>query len=72
MAILYDTEASLRERAAKCIEDDFKHQAIQTAQETFYQKRAALVEAEPDWQGLRTTAMDIRDHVTKNLDYYVT
>ena len=71
MAILYDTEESLRQRVAKCIEDDFKHQAIQTAQETFYQKRAALVEAEPDWQGLRTTAMDIRDHVTKNLDYYV-
>lgn len=52
MAILYNTEESLRERAAKCIEDDFKHQAIETAQETFYQKRQALVDEEPDWQGL--------------------
>ena len=71
MAILYNTEESLRERAAKCIEDDFKHQAIETAQETFYQKRQALVDEEPDWQGLRTTAARIRDHVAKNLDYYV-
>lgn len=71
MAILYNTEESLRERAAKCIEDDFKHQAIETAQETFYQKRQALVDEEPDWQGLRTTAARIRDHIAKNLDYYV-
>lgn len=47
MAILYNTEESLRERAAKCIEDDFKHQAIETAQETFYQKRQALVTRNP-------------------------
>lgn len=71
MAILYDTDVDLRERAARCIEDDFKHQAIQTAQETFYNKRRALVEAEPDWQGLRNTAMDIRDDVTENLDFYI-
>ena len=71
MAILYDTEATLRERAEKCIADDFKHQAIENAQETFYNKRAALVAEQPDWEGLRQTAADIRNHVTANLDYYV-
>jgi L-lactate dehydrogenase complex protein LldF len=71
MAILYDTGESLRKRAEKCINDDFKHQAIETAQETFYQKRKALVDAEPGWQDMRTAAMNIRDDVSKNLDYYV-
>lgn len=71
MAILYDTQETLRERAEKCIADDFKHQAIETAQETFFNKRAALVAEQPDWQGLRTTAANIRTHVTANLDYYV-
>lgn len=71
MAILYNTEESLRERASKAIADDFKHNAIETAQETFYQKRKALVEAEPGWQDMRTAAMDIRDDVSKNLDFYI-
>ena len=71
MAILYNTEESLRERASNCINDDFKHNAIETAQETFYQKRKALVEAEPGWQDMRTVAMNIRDDVSANLDFYV-
>lgn len=71
MAILYDTDETLRERAARCIGDEFKHHAIQAAQETFYAKRKALVEEEPGWEDLRTRAMDMRDDVAKNLDYYV-
>lgn len=71
MAIIYDTERSMRERAASCIEDDFKHNAIKAAQETFYAKREALVEAEPGWQDLRTAAMNIRANVTDNLDFYI-
>ena len=31
MAILYDTDVTLRERVATCLEDDFKHNAIETA-----------------------------------------
>lgn len=71
MAIIYDTENTLRERAALCLENDFKHNAIKTAQETFYRKRGALVEEMPDWEGLRTAATTIRTMVTANLDYYV-
>lgn len=71
MAILYDTEHDLRERARTCISDDFKHSAIETAQEVFYQKRRALVEEMPDWEGLRNEAAAMRAHVTSNLDYYV-
>ena len=33
----------------KCLEDNFKHNAIETAQETFYNKRKQLVEEMPDW-----------------------
>lgn len=71
MAILYDEEETLRQRVNKCLEDDFKHDAIETAQETFYKKRHALVDEMPDWDGLRTCAQQIRDHTTQNLDYYV-
>ena len=71
MAVLYDTNHKLRERAATCLADDFKHNAIETAQETFYNKRGALVRAVPEWQDLRACAAAIREQVTQNLDYYV-
>lgn len=71
MAILYDKDESLRERVDKCLEDDFKHNAIETAQETFYNKRKQLVEEMPDWEGLRQSAIEIRNEVTRNLDFYV-
>ena len=51
MAILYDKDESLRERVDKCLEDNFKHNAIETAQEAFYNKRKQLVEEMPDGRG---------------------
>ena len=36
MSILYHNDVTLRERVAECLEDDFKHNAIKTAQEVFY------------------------------------
>ena len=71
MAILYNTDQNLRERASSCIENDFKHNAIETAQETFYVKRGQLVEEMPDWEIIRDRAAAIRNDVTKNLDFYV-
>ena len=71
MAILYDKDESLRERVDKCLEDNFKHNAIEIAQETFYNKRKQLVEEMPDWEGLRQSAIEIRNEVTRNLDFYV-
>lgn len=72
MAILYNTDETLRQRVATCLEDDFKHNAIRTAQEVFYEKRGALVEEMGEgWQQLRLRSMEIRNHVTENLDYYV-
>lgn len=71
MAILYDRGRSLRDRAQICLKDDFKHNAIKTAQEVFYKKRGELVEEMPDWEALRTEAAAMRAHVTENLDYYV-
>lgn len=71
MAIMYNSEQSLRERVADCLEDQFKHDAIKTAQETFYAKRGELVEEMEGWQDMRHRAADIRAHVTRNLDHYV-
>lgn len=72
MSILYNTEDTLRERVATCLEDDFKHNAIKAAQEAFYVKRGELVEEMGDgWQQLRLHSMEVRNHVTENLDYYV-
>jgi len=71
MAILYDTEETLRERVSTCLEDDFKHNAIKAAQEAFYVKRGALVEEMEGWQDLRKHAVEIRSEDTRNLDYYV-
>ena len=71
MAILYDTENKLRERVSTCLEDEFKHNAIRTAQETFYVKRGELVEEMEGWEDMRKRAVEIRSHVTRNLDYYV-
>ena len=72
MAILYNTDKTLRERVSDCLEDDFKHNAIRTAQEVFYTQRGELVEEMGDgWQALRLHSMEVRNHVTENLDYYV-
>ena len=72
MAILYNTDETLRERVSDCLQDDFKHDAIKTAQEAFYVKRGALVEEMGEgWQQLRDRAAAMRNHVTENLDYYV-
>lgn len=71
MAILYHEDATLDERVAECLEDDFKHKAIETAQNTFYTKRKNLVEAMPEWERLRDSAARIRSHVTENLDFYI-
>ena len=71
MAILYDTDHSLRDRVSTCLEDDFKHDAIRNAQEAFYVKRGELVEEMEGWQDLRRRAVEIRSHISENLDYYV-
>ncbi|MBP3866822.1 MAG: lactate utilization protein, partial [Eggerthellaceae bacterium] len=71
MAILYDTDKTLKERVANCLDDDFKHNAIKTAQEVFYVGRGKLVEEMEGWEDLRRHAVEVRNHVTENLDYYV-
>ena len=71
MSILYYQNETLDERVNASLYDDFKHNAIMTAQETFYKKRKALVDAMPDWEQYRETAKNIRQHVNNNLDFYV-
>ena len=74
MAILYKLdgkEQSFQDRVKDCIADDFKHNAITTATDVFYSKRAALVDEVPEWEDLREEARRIRNHVLDNLDYYL-
>lgn len=71
MAILYDQEHSFKQRVANCLADDFKHNAIKTAQNVFYAKRKVLVDQVDEWQDFRKEAAEIRDHVLANLDYYL-
>lgn len=71
MAILYAQKHSFKKRVKTSIADDFKHNAIKTAQDLFHGKRAVQVEAVKDWQDFRTQAASIRDHVLENLDYYL-
>ncbi len=71
MSILYNKEQNLQERVNAALADDFKHNAIETAQNTFHAKRSLLVDALPMWEDYRDACQAIRDHVTNNLDYYV-
>lgn len=70
MAILYDTKP-FKERVVNALADDFKHQAIETAQDMFQGKRVNIVAGVPAWEEFRTQAAAIRDHVLDNLDYYL-
>ena len=71
MAIVYD-KTPLKERVGKLLEDEQQHEAIMAAQDAIAGKRDALVAAEgADWETRRNVAARIRDHVLKNLDYYV-
>lgn len=70
-AIMYD-QSSLKERVSKALRDDFKHEAIKTAQEVIGTKRDALAAEQGEtWDELRQKAAEIRDHVLSNLDYYI-
>lgn len=70
MAILYDTNP-FKERVQNALADDFKHQAIETAQDLFQGKRVNIVASVPEWEAFRVQAAKIRDHVLDNLDYYL-
>ena len=71
MPIIYNEVQGLHERVEAALADDFKHNAIETAQNTFHAKRELLVEQLPMWEDYRTACEAIRNHVTENLDYYI-
>ena len=53
MPIIYNKVQNLQERVDAALADDFKHNAIETAQNTFHAKRALLVEQLPMWEDYR-------------------
>ncbi|OUO88904.1 iron-sulfur cluster-binding protein [Gordonibacter sp. An230] len=70
MPVIYD-EAPFKERVKTNLAKEFQHGAIMSAQDVITGKRDALVEAEPGWHHLRSSAAAIRAHVLDNLDFYV-
>lgn len=70
MAIIYDNRP-FKTRVKEAIGNEFKVNAIRTAQDVFGTKRENLVAQVPEWQDFRQHAADLRDHVLANLDYYV-
>ena len=68
--VIYD-DAPLRERVKNALADDFKHNAIKSAQETIVGNRDKCADANPLWEELRWEAAYIRNHVLENLDYYI-
>ncbi len=68
--VIYD-DAPLRERVKNALADDFKHNAIKSAQETIVGNRNKCADANPLWEELRWEAAYIRNHVLENLDYYI-
>ena len=71
MAILFNQDKSFKERVDIAVHNEFKQNAIRTAQNVFYSKRKELVDQVDEWQDFRQEAADLRDHVLANLDYYL-
>ena len=71
MAILFNQDKNFKERVDVAVNNEFKQNAIRTAQNVFYSKRKELVEQVDEWQDFRQEAADLRDHVLANLDYYL-
>ena len=70
MPVIYDG-APLDERVEASLSKPFQHQAIQAAQNTIGGKRDRIVAANPRWEQMRPAAGKMRDHVLRNLDFYV-
>lgn len=70
MPVIYD-RAPLKDRVRENLAKDFQHEAIKSAQDEIGGKRDRLAAHTDTWQDMRTSAAAIRDHVLKNLDYYV-
>ena len=71
MAILFNQDKNFKERVDIAVHNEFKQNAIRTAQNVFYSKRKELVDQVDEWQDFRQEAADLRDHVLANLDYYL-
>ena len=59
------------ERVSVAILDKRLQAALDHASGGFLKKRAALVDALPEFEALRERARDIKDHVLSNLDTYL-
>lgn len=70
MPVIYDS-APLKERVKENLAKDFQHEAIKHAQDHIGGNRDRMSAAVPEWQDMRSNAAGIRDHVIRNLDYYV-
>ena len=60
-----------KERAREALDDPGLQKALGRAKAGFQVKRAAAVAALPEFEALRDTARDIKNHALANLDFYL-
>ncbi len=60
-----------KERARHALDDPGLQKALGRAKEGFQVKRAAAVAGLPEFEALRDTARDIKNHTLANLDFYL-
>ncbi|WP_404382456.1 LutB/LldF family L-lactate oxidation iron-sulfur protein [Caenispirillum salinarum] len=66
------TSLQFKENAHRAIEDEKLKKALGTMKVGFRQKRAAAVAKLPEFEDLRDTGRDLKNHVLENLDHYLT
>ncbi|MBS7792230.1 iron-sulfur cluster-binding protein [Roseococcus sp. SDR] len=65
------TSPQFKENARKAMADAGLQKALGTAKGAFLQRRAAAVAGLPEFEQLRNTARDIKNHTLANLDFYL-
>ena len=68
---IHPTSPQFKDNAHRALEDRDLQKALGHVRHTFIAKRAAAAEALPEFEALRDSARDIKDHTLKHLDLYI-
>ncbi|MBY0530357.1 MAG: iron-sulfur cluster-binding protein [Xanthobacteraceae bacterium] len=60
-----------KENARKALDDVFLQQALARSEKGFIERRKAAVEKLPEYDALRDSARDLKDHILAHLDLYL-
>ncbi len=68
---IHPTSPQFKDNAHRALEDRDLQKALGHVRHTFIAKRAAAAAALPEFEALRDSARDIKDHTLKHLDLYI-